>query len=256
MKQKLFFTHLIFLLYILKFSAFSISTSSAETTPPTLEVGPFSTAEVGGSMPEGWEPLTFEKISEHTQYSLVREDNVVAVRAISKQSSSGLTRKIAIDPKQYPIVQWRWKINNILTKGDVTKKDGDDYPARIYITFAYDSSKVGFFDKVKFELIKLRYGEYPPIGAINYIWESQAPIGTLVPNPYTDHVQMIVVESGEQKAGQWVMEERNVYEDYKKAFGEEPPKISGIAIMTDTDNTKESAISYFGDIVFTIPQKP
>ncbi|MGO8989997.1 MAG: DUF3047 domain-containing protein [bacterium] len=58
------------------------------------------------------------------------------------------------------------------------------------------------------------------------------------------------LESGADKLNQWVNEDRNVYEDYKKAFGEEPPMISGVAIMTDTDNTGESAIAYYGDIVF------
>jgi hypothetical protein len=70
----------------------------------------------------------------------------------------------------------------------------------------------------------------------------------MVPNPYTDRVMMFVVESGTTKLNQWVNEERNVYEDYKKAFGEEPPMISGVAIMTDTDNTGESATAYYGDI--------
>jgi hypothetical protein len=72
----------------------------------------------------------------------------------------------------------------------------------------------------------------------------------MVPNPYTDRVMMFVVESGSAKLNQWVNEERNVYEDYKKAFGEEPPMISGIAIMTDTDNTGEKATAYYGDILF------
>lgn len=61
---------------------------------------------------------------------------------------------------------------------------------------------------------------------------------------------MIVVESGTTKLNTWVTEERNVYEDYKRAFGEEPPPISGVAIMTDTDNTGESAEAYYGDILF------
>ncbi|MDT7044237.1 DUF3047 domain-containing protein [Candidatus Nitronereus thalassa] len=215
-----------------------------------LEIGLFSSAEPEGSFPQGWEPLTFEKIPQHTAYELVKDGGTVVVKATSKQSSSGLTRKMKIDPKQFPIVQWRWKIENIIQGSDVTKKEGDDYPARIYITFEYDSSKVGFFEKAKFELIRLAYGQYPPTGAINYIWESKAPIGAVVPNPYTDYVQMIVTQSGSQRVGEWVMEEHNVYEDYKKAFGEEPTHISGVAIMTDTDNTKESAIAYFGDILF------
>ncbi len=219
-------------------------------TDSILEVGAFSSAQPGGPFPDGWEPLTFEKIERQTQYELVKDGDTTVVKATSHQSSSGLTKKVTIDPKEFPIVQWRWKIENIIESGDVTKKEGDDYPARMYITFEYDSSKVGFFEKAKFEIIRLAYGEYPPVGAINYIWDSRTPIGTIVPNPYTDYVQMIVTESGSQKIGEWVVEERNVYEDYKKAFGEEPPNISGIAIMTDTDNTKESATAYFGDIVF------
>ena len=138
----------------------------------------------------------------------------------------------------------------------MTRKAGDDYPARLYITFEYDSSKVGFFEKVKYETIKLVYGQYPPIGAVNYIWESSRLIGTVVPNPYTDRVHMFVIESGPGKLGQWIMEERNILEDYRTAFGEDPPNISGVAIMTDTDNTKESAVAYFGDIVFKAQPTP
>jgi hypothetical protein len=98
--------------------------------------------------------------------------------------------------------------------------------------------------------VRLLYGQYPPLGAINYIWESKAPVGTMQPNTYTDQVIMFVVESGKDKLNTWVTEERNVYEDYKKAFGEEPPLISGVAIMTDTDNTQETGEAYYGDILF------
>ncbi len=215
-----------------------------------LEVGKFSAAAEGSALPNGWKPLTFKKIERHTVYKVVKDGDTVAVKAVSEAASSGLTREITINPKEYPIVQWRWKVANVFKKGDVSKKEGDDYPARIYITFAYDSSKVSFFKKAAYEAAKLAYGQYPPIGAINYIWESKAPKGTMVPNTYAEEVKMIVVESGTAGLNQWMTEERNIYEDYKKAFGEEPPLISGIAIMTDTDNTGESATAYYGDIVF------
>ncbi len=241
----------IFLLLIFFFGFGSFSTVVYSTTNDLFRVGIFSDAQPGGSFPEGWEPLTFDNIPKHTDYTLVRDGNSVVVQAKSQQSSSGFTRKISLDPKEFPIIQWRWKVENILEQGDVSSKDGDDYPARIYITFEYDSSKVGFFEKAKYETAKLLYGEYPPIGAINYIWGNKAPIGTIVPNPYTDRAQMIVTQSGSAKLHQWVTETHNVYEDYQKAFGEDPPNISGVAIMTDTDNTHESAIAYFGDIVFT-----
>jgi hypothetical protein len=215
-----------------------------------IDVGMFSAEKIENGLPAHWKPLTFKKIERHTVYSLVRDEEKVVVKAVSEASASGLTRAIRIDPKEYPILQWRWKVTNILKKGDVHRKEGDDYPARIYITFEYDSSKLSFFEKMKYETIRLLYGQYPPLAAINYIWESQAPVGTMVPNPYTDHVMMFVVESGAAKLNQWVNEEQNIYEDYKKAFGEEPPMISGVAIMTDTDNTGERAIAYYGDILF------
>jgi hypothetical protein len=213
-------------------------------------VGRFSAASVGDSLPPGWKPLTFKKIERHTAYTLVRDEGLVVIKAVAEASASGLAREIEIAPRDYPLVQWRWKVMNILQKGDVHRKEGDDYPARIYITFAYDPRRVGFFERAKYEAIKLLYGQYPPHGAITYIWESKAPMGLIAPNPYTERARMIVVESGEARLNQWISEERNVYEDYKRAFGEEPPVISGVAIMTDTDNTGESATAYYGDIIF------
>ncbi len=215
-----------------------------------IEVGKFSAATAGDKLPSDWKPLTFKKIEKHTTYTLVKDDDKVVIKAVAKASASGLTREIKINPKEYPIVQWRWKVTNVLKKGNVKRKDGDDYPARIYITFKYDPSKLSLAEKAKYETIKVLYGQYPPLGAINYIWESKAPLGTIVPNSYTSRVKMIVVESGEAKLNQWVNEGRNLYGDYKKAFGEEPPLISGVAIMTDTDNTGESATAFYGDILF------
>jgi hypothetical protein len=221
--------------------------------PSVVEVGKFSTESPGDALPDGWKPLLFKKIEKHTSYTLVKEGEDVAVKAVSMASASGLTREIKIDPKEYPVVQWRWRVENILKRGDVHRKEGDDYPARLYIAFEYDPSLLGFFEKLKYEAARLLYGQYPPLGAINYIWESTAPVGTLVPNAYTERVMMIVVESGEAKLHQWISEERNVYEDYRNAFGKIPSAISGVAIMTDTDNTGESATAYYGDILFKRP---
>ncbi len=234
----------------LMISLSNLSPDSSAQSQNVIDVGKFSAESVGNVLPSQWKPLTFKKIERHTAYTLVGDSSTVVVRAEAEASASGLTREIKIDPKKYPTIQWQWKVSNILKKGSVYQKDGDDYPARIYITFEYDPSKLSFFEKVKYQAVRLLYGQYPPLGAINYIWESKAPKGTMVPNPYTDRVMMIVVESGEEKLNQWVKEERNVFEDYKKAFGEEPPMISGVAIMTDTDNTGEKAVAYYGDILF------
>ena len=214
-----------------------------------LEVGKFSTSQVGQAMPDGWKPLTFKKIPKHTSYEVVKDGDVTVVKATSDASASGLTKEVRIDPKEFPIVWWRWKIDNLLQKSDATRKDGDDYPARLYITFEYDPDKVSFSKKLKFKAGQVVFGDIP-IGAISYVWETKAPVGAVIDNAYTDFVKMIVVESGPQKIGLWADESRNIYEDYKKAFGEEPPMINGVAIMSDTDNTKESATAYYGDIIF------
>ena len=215
-----------------------------------LEVGKFGAANEGNTLASGWRPLEFKKIERHTSYALVRDGERVVVQAKSEASASGLVRPMRIDPKEWPIVTWSWKIANLVDKADVTKKSGDDYPARIYITFEYDPARVGFFERAKFEAVKLLYGEYPPIAAINYVWDGRAPAGEIVSNAYTDRVKMIVVESGGADVGRWKEERRDVLADYKKAFGADPPVISGVAIMTDTDNTGESAVAWYGDIAF------
>ncbi|OGQ06877.1 MAG: hypothetical protein A2026_06870 [Deltaproteobacteria bacterium RBG_19FT_COMBO_46_12] len=237
--------HCLFMLMLLIFPFYATSQPQS-----FIEVGTFSTEKLENKIPSNWKPLTFKKIERHTTYSLVKDGESIILKAVSETSASALTREIKIDPKQYPILRWRWKVENILEKGDVRKKQGDDYPARVYITFEYDPSQLGLIEKAKFEAVRLVYGQYPPIFAINYIWESKSPIGTIVPNPYADRVMMIVVQSGKTKLNQWIDEERNIYEDFKKAFGREPFMISGVAIMTDTDNTGERAIAYYGDILF------
>ncbi len=218
-------------------------------SPSVIEVGKFSGGTVGQALPDGWKPLTFKKIPKQTSYELVRDGEHVVVKATSDASASGLTKEVRIDPRDYPIIRWRWRVENVLTRSDVTRKDGDDYSARLYVTFAYDPEKTSFSKKLAYKAGRVLFGEIP-IGALNYIWDRKAPIGTIVENAYTSFAQMIVVESGPQKVGTWVEEERNIYEDYARAFGEEPPMINGVAIMTDTDNTKERATAYYGDIVF------
>jgi len=221
-------------------------------TNAALEVAQFSHAMVGQTVPEGWKPLTFKTVQKQTKYEVVRDGEMVVVKASSDASASGLTKEVRIDPREYPIVRWRWKVDNLLKHSDVSRKDGDDYPARLYITFEYDPDKVSFGKKLKFRVGQAIHGDIP-IGALNYIWETKTPIGTIVENAYTDFAKMIIVESGPQKLGMWIDEQRNIYDDYKQAFGEEPPMINGVAIMSDTDDTKERATAYYGDITFQRP---
>jgi hypothetical protein len=212
-------------------------------------------APAANGLPAGWRPLTFRNIPSHTRYTLVREGEEWVVRAESKASASGLIYPLGADARRTPILRWRWKVENLLAKSDVTRKEGDDYPARIYVAFAYDPKRAGFAQRLRYEAARLIYGEYPPHAGLSYIWESKAPVDTVAPNPFSDRVRMFVVDSGAGRLGQWVEHQRNIHEDYKAAFGEEPPMIAGIAIMTDTDQTAESAVAYYGEIVLGPPQR-
>jgi hypothetical protein len=223
--------------------------ASTDDSATTLDVGRFSAGRAGPVTTDGWKALSFKKIQKSTTYELVEDGGTVVVKATSEAAASGLTKEVRIDPSVFPIVQWRWKVENLLRRSDVTRKSGDDYPARLYITFEYDPDKVSLGRKLKYKAGRALFGDIP-IAALNYIWDTKTPVGTVIDNAYTDFAKMIVVESGAAKVGAWVEESRNIYQDYRQAFGEDPPAINGIAIMTDTDNTKERAVAYYGDIRF------
>ena len=214
-----------------------------------LQIGDFSSA--GGKLPEGWEPLEFKNIESHTRYTVVRDEGAWVVRAESRAAASGLTRKdLSIDLRDYPVLRWRWRVDNLIAQSNPARKEGDDYAARIYIAFRYEPERVPALRKAKFKAAQLLFGDLP-IGAINYIWATAMPVGSIVDNPFAgDFVKMISVQSGAGALGRWIEQERNVYEDYKRAFGAEPPLVEGVAMMTDTDNTGESARAWYGDIGF------
>ncbi|MEJ7667178.1 MAG: DUF3047 domain-containing protein [Casimicrobiaceae bacterium] len=214
-----------------------------------LLVGAFSRSEPGGALPDGWAPLTFPQVDKHTRYTLVRDDEAgVVVRAEANAAASGLMRKIDFPVRDRPLLAWRWKADNLIAKGDVTSREGDDYPVRIYVAFRYSPERLGFGERLKYAAVRFLYGEYPPHAGLNYIWDTKAPEGTLVTNSFVDRVKMIVVESGPARLRQWIGYERDIVADYRRAFGEDPPPISGVALMTDSDNTGESVVAYYGDI--------
>ena len=122
---------------------------------------------------DDWEGYYFEKVPEHTRYSVEWEGDasVLAVRA--KASASGLVNSKIFDVYRYPILEWRWKAMNVLEKGDARSKKADDYPLRIYVVFKYDPSIARAGMRFKYNLAKRLKGEYPPHAGLNYIWANR-----------------------------------------------------------------------------------
>ena len=199
-----------------------------------------------------WRPLTFPKIAEHSTYEIVEEDSKNTVlKASSDASASGLIWKKSFNVYTFPRLKWRWKVSNIYKKGDATKKSGDDYAARMYVVFEYDSDDAGVWKRAKYKAAKIAFGEYPPDSSLNYIWANKKHQTEIITSPYTESAKLIVLQAGEEKSETWVEQEVNILADYRKAFGEEPPKRASLAIMNDSDNTGESAVSYFDDVVIS-----
>lgn len=176
-----------------------------------------------------------EEVGERqTRYRIIRINDNHVLRARSVAAASALVYEYRYDPKEYPILTWRWKVENILKTGDVRKKEGNDCTARVYVVF--------------------EAWILPLTRVVSYIWANKLPKYEYIPSPHYARAMLVAVQSGDENVGKWITERRNVYEDFKILFGREPPHVRGIAIMTDTDNTGESATAYYDDIMIEKPE--
>ena len=191
-----------------------------------------------------WKPLNFPKIKQHSFYAVEFSEEGRYLKAVSNGSASALIYRDEFNIYKFPYVKWRWKVDNIYKKGDAKNKKGDDYPIRIYIIFKYDPKKAGFRDRIKYRTAKLLYGEYPPHSGLSYIWANKEHRERILTGKYTKKARMILLQKGKSNVGKWQEHEINIVEDYKAAFGKNPPETASIAIMNDSDNTKESSTSY------------
>lgn len=180
---------------------------------------------------KGWESKSFKG---ETSYRVVQEDGKTVLKAHAKAAASGLSKKLKFNPHTYRYLKWSWKVSGTVAGGNEKTKQGDDYAARVYVVFPGR-----FFWQMR---------------ALNYIWANKLPVGDYVPNAFTSNAMLLAVESGNEKAGQWVSEERDILTDYRRVFGEDPPEAGAIAIMTDTDNTGAEATAWYGEI--TLSTKP
>jgi len=213
-------------------------------------VAAFSAAQPGSALPAGWAPLAVAGIKNHTQYTLVDDGGITVVRAVSRAAAAGLSRPLSVNPVEFPWLRWRWKIDRLITNADIQTREGDDFPARMYVMFDYPLEKLSFIERSKLRLARALFDPDLPAATLCYVWDGKAAVESIVPSAYSDRVRLIVVASGAAHLGRWVDFERNVAADFQAAFGDAAPPVRAIAIATDTDNTGAYATSYFGDIYF------
>ncbi len=157
------------------------------------------------------------------------------LRLRSQKASVSVYRNIKLDLRNFPNLKWRWKVTQLPSNADARILNRDDQAAGIYVVFPRFPS-----------MINSRF--------LAYIWENSAPEGTVMRNRKNPMIHYIVVRSGKRKLHQWITEERNVLDDYRKVFGQEPPMVGGVALLIDTDDTRSQAESYFAQIEFRRPE--
>jgi Protein of unknown function (DUF3047) len=189
-----------------------------------IVIADFSTWIVPRGMPPSWE---LKVKSGKAAFEVMREGDIPALHLKSMDSSYSVQGKVNVDVKRYPILSWKWKVTQLPKGGDFRRSKSDDQAAQLFLAFTETK-------------------------AIVYIWDTTAPQGLMEstsPVPFMT-VKVVVVRSGPAELGKWVTETRNVYEDYKKLYGDEPPVVKGIRFQINSQHTKTSAESYFADVVF------
>ena len=173
-----------------------------------------------------------------TAYEVVQDGDELVLQAESVKSASLLWRKLSVEEPEVAILSWRWKVSRSLVENDrELEKKGDDYAARVFVVF-----DPGLFGK--------------NIRSICYVWAGNQPVEATYPNPYSKTVITVVLETGDEHAGEWIEEKRDVVADFRRLFEEDPPAGTGVAVMSDTDNTWKSATAWFDDLRLTVGEQP
>ena len=201
-------------------------------------------------VPAPWRVVQLNSKVPPTRYRIVRWDEVPAIEATAERSMTLLARPVEINLSRTPVLCWRWRVDAPLVKADMVTKTGDDYAARVYVSFALPVSELNFLTRIKLKLARSIYGDAVPDAAISYVWDNRYPVGTRKPNAYTDRMRMNVAESGAANAGKWVVARHDVQQDMIAEFGSEQARLIQLAVAADTDNTGERAHAGFSGFHF------
>jgi Protein of unknown function (DUF3047) len=227
--------------------------SAREDGIPALR---FAGLAPGAPLPDWLEPVDFGARVKPTEFALVPDDGRTVLRALARASASGLARSLRVNPAEHPVLAWRWKAANLVARGGLGTREGDDFALRLYVTFDLDPAALPLGDRMRLSVARALWGDRLPTAALCYVWDPRAAPGTIVPNAYTDRVRMVVADSGPAQLGRWVAHERDVTEDYRRAFGMAAPQVTSVIASADTDNTGETVESWFGDAAFLPRRAP
>ena len=189
---------------------------------------------------------------QETQYDFVRTDGRVAVRASSSASASMFRAAMALPGDSLGSFQFSWKVPSLIVGADLGARESDDSPARVVLAFDGDRNRFTVREAAMSELARAITGEEIPYATLMYVWCNQRPVGTVIVHPRSSRVRAIVVESGPGQLGKWTTYNRDVRADFTLAFGEAPGKLTGVALMTDSDNTRTKAQAWYGPLRFDV----
>ncbi|MCH7644872.1 MAG: DUF3047 domain-containing protein [Myxococcales bacterium] len=199
-----------------------------------------------------WRPLVFRGIANQTRYTLETFEGMKVAKAESGCGASGLVlRPDAIRLDQTPLLSWRWRVDRGLDVSEEQTKAGDDFAARVYLLFELDKSRASTLQRLRHRLAKLIYGEDIPGSALNFVWTSRLPVGTVWDNPFEPSSKMIALAQGANTG--WRRETVDVVARYRELFGTPIPRLLGLAIMSDSDNSCQRTEARFADFKFLSP---
>jgi hypothetical protein len=179
-------------------------------------------------------------------FRYVRNEGRDAVAATSVSAASMLRKPVRIEAQDLGSVRFSWKVPELIAQADLALRDRADSPVRILLAFEGDRSRFSARDAMMAELAHTLTGEAMPYATLMYVWCNVRPPGTVIRSARTDRVRKLVVESGSANLGRWLDYERDIRADYMQAFGEPPGALVGIAIMTDSDNTRTRTRAWYG----------
>lgn len=188
-----------------------------------------------------------------TRYQRELKDGRVATVAESVASASMWRQRFDPPPATLGDVSFSWWAQTLLADASVADIDREDATARVMFGFGGDHGRLPARTRMAFDLAEALTGERPPYATLMYVWDAAAPVGTVIVNPRTDRIRKIVVDSGPDGLRRWRDHRRDLAADFRRAFGEEPGPLRSVALMTDSDNTRSRARTWYGDVVLHPP---